>query len=92
MRCKVRSSEVISPEQLNRLFEPFQRLGTDRTRHANDHHGIGLSIVRAIADAHNATLTARPQSQGGLQIEVTFPPNENAAARSQSRPPHPTLN
>jgi signal transduction histidine kinase len=69
---------VIMPEQIDRLFEPFQRLGTDRTRHTNDHHGIGLSIVRAIADAHEATLTARPEPRGGLQIEITFPPNENA--------------
>lgn len=69
---------VITPDQLDRLFEPFQRLGTDRTRHTNDHHGIGLSIVRAIADAHDATLTARPQPGGGLQIEVSFPPNRNA--------------
>ena len=69
---------VITPEQIDRLFEPFQRLGTDRTRHTNDHHGIGLSIVRAIADAHDATLTARPQPRGGLQIEITFPPNGNA--------------
>ncbi len=68
---------VIRPEQIDRLFEPFQRLGTDRTRHTNDHHGIGLSIVRAIAEAHDATLTARPQSRGGLQIEITFPPNGN---------------
>jgi signal transduction histidine kinase len=69
---------VIMPEQIDRLFEPFQRLGTDRTRHTNDHHGIGLSIVRAIADAHDATLTARPHPRGGLQIEITFPPNGNA--------------
>jgi signal transduction histidine kinase len=69
---------VITPEQIDRLFEPFQRLGTDRTRHASDHHGIGLSIVRAIADAHEATLTARPEPRGGLQIEITFPPNGNA--------------
>ncbi|MGH2882334.1 MAG: sensor histidine kinase [Solirubrobacteraceae bacterium] len=83
---------VISPEQVNSLFEPFQRLGTDRARHTNDHHGIGLSIVRAIADAHDAALTTRPQPQGGLQIEITFPPNENAVARPQSQPPHLTVN
>jgi signal transduction histidine kinase len=86
------SGPVISPEQVNRLFEPFQRLGTDRTRHTNDHHGIGLSIVRAIADAHDATLTTRPQPQGGLQIEITFPPTEHAATRPRSRPPHPIPN
>lgn len=68
------SGPVISPEQVNQLFEPFQRLNADRTNHTKDHHGLGLSIVRAIADAHDATITPRPQPQGGLQIKITFPP------------------
>src|SRR5205814_1365415 len=56
-------------EHVNRLFEPFQRLH----RTADDgHHGLGLSIVRAIAVAHGATLTARPRIAGGLVVEVTF--------------------
>lgn len=70
------SGPMIPPEQVNRLLEPIQRL--DRTRHTNDHHGLGLSIVRAIADAHDATLTTRPQPHGGLHIEVTFPPSGDA--------------
>jgi len=52
---------VIPPEQVHRLFDPFQRL--DRTR-VDDHHGLGLSIVRAIAIAHDATLTANARPQG----------------------------
>src|SRR5919108_2093235 len=35
---------VIPPEQVHRLFDPFQRL--DRTR-VDDRHALGLSIVRA---------------------------------------------
>lgn len=61
---------VIPPEQVDRLFEPFQRL--DRTS-ADDHHGLGLSIVRAIAVAHDATITASARPQGGLSIEINFP-------------------
>jgi signal transduction histidine kinase len=82
---------AIMPQQIDRLFEPFQRLGTDRTRHTNDHHGIGLSIVRAIADAHEATLTARPQTRGGLQIEIIFPSKRECATPAERRPPHATL-
>ena len=63
---------VIEPAQVERLFEPFQRLG-DRTTQDDGHHGLGLSIVRAIANAHDATLTARPRPPGGLTIEVSFP-------------------
>jgi len=68
LRIANTGAEVL-PEHVNRLFEPFQRLH----RTADDgHHGLGLSIVRAIAAAHGATLTARPRIAGGLVVEVTF--------------------
>jgi signal transduction histidine kinase len=63
---------VIPADQLDRLFQPFQRLGRDRIGHAGG-HGLGLAIVRAIAHAHAAALTARPRPEGGLDIEVSFP-------------------
>ena len=64
---------VIPPDQVERLFQPFQRLGGVRTGNG-DGYGLGLSIVRAIAGAHGATLTSRAQPEGGLDIEVAFPP------------------
>ncbi len=64
---------TVPSEQIARLFEPFQRLGTARTNHDNG-HGLGLSIVQAIADAHHAQLSVRARPQGGLAIEVSFPP------------------
>jgi signal transduction histidine kinase len=57
---------------VDRLFQPFQRLGTDRTSRG-DGLGLGLPIVQAITDAHHATITAQPRPGGGLLIEVTFP-------------------
>ncbi|WP_433065321.1 sensor histidine kinase [Dactylosporangium sp. CS-033363] len=60
----------VPPDQVERLFEPFQRL----RRVADDgHHGLGLSIVRAIATVHGATLQARPRPGGGLSVQVLFP-------------------
>jgi signal transduction histidine kinase len=67
----------IPPEQLQRLFQPFQRLDGARTRH-NNGHGLGLSIVQAIANAHHAELNARPRAEGGLAIEISFPPATGA--------------
>jgi signal transduction histidine kinase len=64
---------VVPPEQLKRLFQPFQRLSGARIHH-NSGHGLGLSIVQAIADAHRAEVSARARSEGGLRIEVSFPP------------------
>ena len=63
---------VIPPDQVERLFQPFQRLGGVRTGNG-DGYGLGLSIVRAIAVAHGATLTSRAQPEGGLDVEVSFP-------------------
>jgi signal transduction histidine kinase len=63
---------VIPPGEVERLFQPFQQLGIQRMRHT-DGHGLGLTIVRAIASAHGATLIPRARPEGGLDIEVSFP-------------------
>ncbi len=63
---------AIPSAELQRLFEPFQRLAPERAGHGEG-QGLGLSIVRAIAAAHGATLTARTPTRGGLAIEVSFP-------------------
>jgi signal transduction histidine kinase len=70
---------TIPPEEIQRLFQPFQRLGGARTRH-NSGHGLGLSIVQAIANAHQAELNARARPEGGLTIEVSFPPATGASS------------
>jgi signal transduction histidine kinase len=64
---------TVPPEQIQRLFQPFQRIGGIRTHH-NGGHGLGLSIVQAIAHAHGAALSAHPRPEGGLTIDVSFPP------------------
>ena len=66
------SGAVISADELERLLQPFRRRGADRIGHG-DGHGLGLSIIDAIATAHGATLTLQPQPAGGLKIEVRFP-------------------
>jgi signal transduction histidine kinase len=62
---------AIPPGEVARLLQPFQRLGTNRT--AAHGHGLGLSIVQAIAAAHGAALAVHPRPRGGLRIEVAFP-------------------
>jgi len=70
---------VVAVEDLERLFEPFERLGGDRSAHDDGHHGLGLSIVRAIATAHGGTVTARSQPGGGLTVLVTLPGPDGAS-------------
>jgi signal transduction histidine kinase len=63
---------VVAASEVDRLFQPFQRNGADRTR--NDGGlGLGLSIVAAIATAHGATIATHPHPAGGLEITVAFP-------------------
>lgn len=64
---------IVPANEVEHLFEPFRQLGTERIRHGEG-HGLGLAIVRAITHAHGATLTARARPNGGLDIEVLFPP------------------
>jgi signal transduction histidine kinase len=62
---------LIDADEGRRLFEPFYR-GAERTGHTNG-AGLGLSIVRAIADASGGNATARPRDGGGLVVEVLIP-------------------
>jgi signal transduction histidine kinase len=65
------SGPVIPAAEVDRLFQPFQRLGP-RPARRDGGHGLGLSIVRAIATAHAATVTAQPVPDGGLAVDVAF--------------------
>ena len=67
------SGPVIPTDDVDRLFQPFRRLGTDRANHPYG-HGLGLSIVQSIATAHGAALSARSRPDGGLHVEARFPP------------------
>jgi signal transduction histidine kinase len=68
----INTGPVVPETAIHRILQPFQRLGPDRTSH-DEGLGLGLSIVQAIADAHDAALTLRPKPGGGLHIEVRFP-------------------
>jgi signal transduction histidine kinase len=77
---------VIHQDHIDRLFQPFQRLQSERTNHP-DGHGLGLSIVQSVAAAHGAALTARTWPGGGLQVEVRFPQPPGRNASEGPRPP-----
>ena len=74
------SGPTIPPSEIGRLFQPFERLGAARTGH-NTGHGLGLSIVQAVADAHGAELSASARQDGGLTIDISFPPAMGARSR-----------
>ncbi|RZU74187.1 signal transduction histidine kinase [Micromonospora kangleipakensis] len=53
------------------LFEPFRRGGQERTGARGS--GLGLSIVRAVCDAHGGAVAVVAQPGGGLEVTVTLP-------------------
>lgn len=65
------SGQPIRPADVSRLFQPFERI--ERNGTTDGGLGLGLSIVDAIATAHDARLTASPGPQGGLDVVVAFP-------------------
>lgn len=78
---------LIPAAEVDHLFDPFRRLGTDRTAPSDGHHGLGLSIVAAIAAAHRATVTATARPDGGLAVEVRFPPPLPGDVRTSAASP-----
>jgi signal transduction histidine kinase len=64
----------VPPDQLGRLFQPFQRMNPARGASGADGLGLGLAIVAAIAAAHGADLHAQPNPDGGLTVQLLFPP------------------
>jgi len=65
------SGPFIPDDTVPSLFEPFRRMQA-RTG-VRDGFGLGLSIARSAASAHRATVTARSQPAGGLDISVVIP-------------------
>ena len=66
------SGPVIAPEMVETLFEPFQR-GTTGPRSRTSGHGLGLTIVRSVAAAHDGEVTAIALPEGGLTVTVRIP-------------------
>jgi signal transduction histidine kinase len=76
------SGQIISPADVDRIFQPFQRLNDDRTSH--DGSGLGLAIVASIAAIHGGGATAIPRKDGGLSVTVTIP---SPGVTTQGTPP-----
>jgi signal transduction histidine kinase len=68
----INTGPAVPAGEIERLLQPFQRLRTNRAGQ-HDGHGLGLSIIAAIARAHHAPLSIHPAPGGGLDIGITFP-------------------
>ncbi|WP_218156670.1 sensor histidine kinase [Amycolatopsis saalfeldensis] len=60
---------VLDQREVDRLAQPFERLGGERTGSS----GLGLSIVAAVAAAHGGRLALHARPEGGLRVSITLP-------------------
>jgi two-component system sensor histidine kinase VanS len=65
---------VVSGADAEALAEPFYRV--DSRREGAGGHGLGLTIVTRVAEAHGARLTITARPIGGLIVHVAFPPDQ----------------
>jgi two-component system sensor histidine kinase VanS len=66
------TGEKLTAQSVSTLVEPFQR-GTGRIRDGHAGVGLGLPIVKSIAQAHDGTLTLDARADGGLRVTVRLP-------------------
>ncbi|MGV7208049.1 ATP-binding protein [Oxalobacteraceae bacterium A2-2] len=62
----------IAQDQMARVFEPFYRIETSRSRESGG-TGLGLTIARNIAEQHGATVTLANHPEGGLEVTLVVP-------------------
>jgi signal transduction histidine kinase len=62
----------IPTEDLDRIFDRFARADPGRSRHTGG-FGLGLSIVRAIVEAHLGTVRVTSQVDVGTTFEIDLP-------------------
>jgi len=73
LRLWVADSGVgVDPADLERIFDRFARGGGDRSARSGG-AGLGLAIVRAIAEAHGGTITVDSTPSGGATFTLVLP-------------------
>lgn len=61
----------VPSRHLGKIFEPFYRGESESTRRSKG-TGIGLALVRGLADCMNATVAGANVSEGGFAVEIRF--------------------
>jgi two-component system, OmpR family, sensor histidine kinase CiaH len=63
----------ISPRDLPHIFDRFYRANAARTKDRQGGYGLGLSIAKAIVEAHHGTISAASKLEKGSTFTITIP-------------------
>jgi len=66
------NGEGINPDDLPRIFEPFYRGDSSRSRRRGG-TGLGLALVQALVKAHGGHIAVKSQVGRGTRFTVTLP-------------------
>lgn len=73
----------IAPEDRDHIFDRFYRATSARSKPGS---GLGLSIVKQIADAHDATVKVKTSTSGGAAFSLDLSEAQRSAAKQSSMP------
>jgi len=71
-RCEIVTTDAgigVPDDQLDRIFQPFQRLGDSH----GEGTGLGLAVARGLTEAMDGTLHAERAPGGGLSVVAALP-------------------
>ena len=66
------SAPAPNHDEIERLFEPFYRTDSSRSR-LEGGTGLGLAVCKAIIEAHGGQISASASTLGGLRINIDLP-------------------
>ena len=88
-RIRIRITDTgcgITPENLEKVFEPFFSTKTDPDRPDQQGTGLGLAVCRDIIHDHHGEITVQSQPDAGTTFTITLP-----TLQPQNHSPQPAL-
>jgi signal transduction histidine kinase len=76
----------IAPEELERIFERFSRSAPDPASPGRG-SGLGLSIAKAVVEAHGGAIDVRSEPGGGSTFRITLPVEQTDVSAAPAHVP-----